>query len=204
MRRRARGGRRPPAEAGISLIEVLIAAAVVAVSLLAHAATTLNGHRLTTADEGRSVAIQATRQFLERMRSDADWAGLFARLRLLEAQARTAGGTNADAALLAPTVYYADYLPPLGITNVKVLVDVPDSVPLLGGLPVVGGTPVLREDASLAPFGLPFDLNGDGVIDSAARDADYRALPIIVTFRYEVPGSAPVRFQVHTWLTGER
>jgi hypothetical protein len=190
--------RKAPAQAGVSLIEILVAATVVAISLLAHAATTLGGHRLTKSDEGRSIAIQATRQFLERMRSDEDWASLYTRMRVLEAQARAQGRDAVDGLLLPPTAYYADYIVPAGISSVGVLVTVPDSAP------VGGGANVLREDAALPEFGLPFDLNGDGVIDAASRNADYRALPVMVTFRYEVAGAPPVSLSVHTWLVGER
>jgi hypothetical protein len=77
-------------------------------------------------------------------------------------------------------------------------VDVPEAAPAGGGLAV------LREDADLPAFGLPFDLNGDGVIDGSARNADYRALPLTVTFRFDTAGAAPVEIAVNTWLTGER
>ena len=53
-------------------------------------------------------------------------------------------------------------------------------------------------------MGLPSDLNGDGKIDSDARDGDYTALPAVIEFRWVPRGEASRHLVFHTWLRGMR
>jgi prepilin-type N-terminal cleavage/methylation domain-containing protein len=187
--------RRTPRERGLSLVEILVAAAIVAIALLSHAATTLAGHRLTVAEENRSVALQFVRDFVERLRSDEDWEGLYSRIDALQ---RTAGGTKEGEGgqLNLVSAYYGDLEVPGALGTVGALVEAP--------VTVVGPSRQLREDASAPAFGLPYDLNGDGVVGSADCSADYRALPVLVTLRWEGAGDVEQSIRVATWLRGER
>ncbi|MHC5012043.1 MAG: hypothetical protein ACYTG6_14040 [Planctomycetota bacterium] len=182
-----------PAERGLGLIEVLIAAAVAALALMAHLGTTLHGHRLSRAQESRSVALETLHQFIERTRADDDWAGLYGRL-----QSKLAAGASG----YPLTAYYSDFPVPGELSQAEVLVEVPQALPV--DAEAGETTMVLREDVSHPALGLPFDLNGDGVIDGEARNADYRALPATFTLRWYSVGGMQQEMRVTTWLKGER
>ncbi len=42
----------------------------------------------------------------------------------------------------------------------------------------------LREDLDLPELGMPRDLNGDGIVDSADHSADYRLLPVLLRLEW--------------------
>jgi len=50
------------------------------------------------------------------------------------------------------------------------------------------GADFLREDVVAPEFGLPADLNGDGVIDAANHAADYQMLPVIIRLEWSTSG----------------
>lgn len=181
--------------AGFSLLEVLVALSILALGLLAHASNSFSGQRLTQSEARRGTAIQTLRRFLERMRSDVAFATLYDRCRTLYDLA-----PQTDPPAHAPARYYADFEVPAELGDVRVLVEVPRSPPANDP----GGDWVLREDVTLAAHGLPFDLDGDGVIDDQPKDGDYRALPVLIHFAWTGVGDAPQRLRVSTWLKGER
>ena len=188
---------------GFSLIEVVVGVAILAIALLGHTASIFSEHRLSKDERARSAALQACEQFMERLRSDDDWVALYARCRVLEAVASKPGGDvhlpDGRRAFL-PQVYYADFVTPQALSSLHVLVDVPQAT--LDGAP--GGPAVLREDWVDAAFGLPQDLNGDGVIDAADHSDDYLILPVVVRFLWTHPGEAPEEMRVSGWLWGNR
>ena len=191
--RRMPGRRR---QRGLGLVEVIIAVAFVAIAILALASTTLAGHRVARTESARGVALQTTRALLERLRSDSDWSGLYARL-----WERVDPALVAEDATWPLTEFYADLEVPAVLGNVRIRVDVPASLPdgASAGSPLT-----LREDVALPEFGLPYDLNGDGAIDSASHSADYRALPLIITLHWDPPGEIPQAMRTTVWLRGER
>jgi hypothetical protein len=140
------------------------------------------------------MALQSVREFVERMRADEDWGTLYARLRVKADAAETTGARG-----FVPTEYYEDFTVPEGLGTVLVLVEVPSSAPSSGT-----GANVLREDAVLPEFGLPFDLNGDGTLDALDHGADYMALPFTVRLRWTPPGEAEQEIAVSTWMGGNQ
>ncbi len=74
------------AQGGFTLLEVLIGGVVLAIGLLAHLSSTIAAHHLNVEQRLRSEALQTARQFIERLRSDEDWEGLYGRLRTLQDQ----------------------------------------------------------------------------------------------------------------------
>lgn len=186
---------------GFTLVDCAIGTSILVVSILGFVATALSGHRLGKRVEERGLAFETLGRFVERVRADPDWAGLYARLRPLSQESladKTLKSTANDASL--PTqkasVYYTDFVPPTALGTVTFLVQVPSRT--------VGGVAALREDEVAPRYGLPRDLNGDGVIDGNARDADYRSLPLIARIRWQHPGEASQEAVLTTWLRGDR
>jgi hypothetical protein len=175
---------------------------VLLIALLGHVSSVLNENRMAREQVARSEALQVVQQLLERLRADEDWAGLYGRLRVLRdaaatvstGQVRLTDGRRA----YDPTTYDPDFVVPEDAPVVSVLVDVPSSVP------DEGGDEILREDVLLPEFGLPRDLNGDGHVYPDAREGDYVALPIVVTFCWQAPGQPAQQMRLATWLRGER
>lgn len=188
-----------PCQGGFSLLEVLIGSVVIAIALLGHMASTFSEYRMARGEQTRSEALHVARQFVERMRSDDDFPGVYDRLRTLQLLADgpgTAGARLEDGRRSwEPHRYYADFVLPEWLADLTVLVDVPfDPANPLD----------LREDLALPRYGLPADLDGDGQVDAASRLADYRALPVVVTFRWQANGEAAHQMRLSTWLRGTR
>jgi len=178
------------------MVEVLLAATFVALAILGLASSTLAGHRFAQAEEARGVALQTTRSFLERLRSDEDWTGLYARLwAKVDPQVVPAGST------WPVTDFYSDFEVPAALGEVRVRVEVPACLPPDAE---AGANPILREDVVQHRFGLPYDLNGDGLLDSEPREGDYRALPVVVELHWQPAGGISQKIRTTAWLRGER
>lgn len=174
------------------MIETFLVVSLMGFALLWHAASTVSGQQLLRAEGTHGVALQTTRAFIERLRTDASWDTLYDRLALeLEGPLPATGHPV--------TIYFGDFVTPPELGTVGVLVEVPRAA-AVGAVP--GDPLVLREDMNASRFGLPFDVNGDGVIDDQPHDDDYKALPVIVRFFWAAPGDAPQVLTVHTYLRG--
>lgn len=184
---------------GFTLIEVLIGTVVIAVALMGHMASTFAEYKLARTEQARSEALHVARQFVERLRSDEDWAGLYARLRELQLKAEqgTTQGERLEDGRVAwpPQTYYPDFVLTDFLSTLVVLVDVPFD-PLEPG--------VLRENLVAPRYGLPADLDGSGTIDGESRLADYRVLPVVLTFRWRPNGDDAHQLRLSTWLRGYR
>jgi hypothetical protein len=178
----------------------MVATAIVMIVILGHVSSTVAQHNLAQSQRARSEILRCAGEFLERLRGEEDWAGLYARLRYLQGNVASSGiadRTLADGRrTYLPATYFPGFVSPPPMT---VLVDVPSSPD------EDTGVLILREDASLPDYLLPADLNGDGVVEASARDADYAFLPVRVTFRWDKPvQGGREQFTVLTWLEGER
>lgn len=186
---------------GFTLIDGVIGTTILVIAILGMVASAFSGRHLSRRVEERGVAFATLGRFVERIRADADWAGLYPRLRALTQESvddKTLASLAVDTDLPTQpaTAYYADFNVPTTLGTVTFLVQVP-----VGS---IGGAPVLRENEVAPRYGLPYDLNGDGVIDGAARDADYRSLPIVARLRWQHPGEATQEVMLSTWLRGDR
>lgn len=186
---------------GYMLIEVLIAAAVLVIAILAHASTVVASHAMNRAAQEQALATSTLGRFVERFRSDSDWVGLYARLKVKSVESASdvslvEMGVDTSLSTYAPTVYYSDFTVPTSLGTVTVLVQVPSMAVLT--------VPALRESALAPRYGLPADLNGDGKIDANPRDTDYRALPVVVRLRWKRAGQAAQEVVLATWLWGEQ
>ena len=192
---------RPVAGArGIALIETLAAMVVLAVGLLAYASTVLRSHRTSTTAEERGLAVLTLGRFVERLRADTDWAGLYARLRPLSRESNAdvnqkSLGPDLSLTTYAPSTYYADFSAPASLGTVTVLVQVPSTT--------VAGVAGLRENATAPRYGLPMDLNGDGATDALTHDSDAAVIPVVVHLRWQKKGRAADEVVVATTLRGD-
>lgn len=191
-----------PAQAGFSVFEVLIGASILAVALLGHTASLFSEQKLSVAERARSAALQAGEQFMERLRSDDDFAGLYGRL--LAIQEPPGGTAPSNHVVLRdatfaypPQVFQPDFVVPTGIESLHVAVRVPAA-------PTAGGPSVFREDLHLANLGLPADVNGDGMIDDQDHADDYRVIPVHVTLRWTTTSAAVEEVSMSSWLWGYR
>jgi hypothetical protein len=122
--------RRPRRAGGFSLIDVVACTAIVTVALLGHAASVIS-HQTAAKEIGdRGLAQMTLQRFVERMREDSDWAGLYGRLRPLSVESTadtdlTHLGPDLKLTTYAPSTYYADFDAPERLGNVTVLVQVP-------------------------------------------------------------------------------
>src|SRR5262245_40233094 len=193
--------RRKRSSGGFTLIDGLIGTSILVISILGLVASAFSGRHLSRSVEERGVAFATLGRFVERIRADPDWTGLYARLRPLSAEStddKTLASLSIDTSLAthAATAWYADFTVPTTLGTVTFLVQVP--------VATVGGVPALRENEVAPRYGLPYDLNGDGVIDGNPRDADYRSLPIVARIRWQRPGTATQEAILSTWLRGDR
>jgi len=177
----SRRPRRRPRD-GFTLIEVTIALVVLVIGVGGALGSISTFAVLEETNRETTVAHLAARRTLEEMRA-ADFDEVFARY----------NADNADdpAGVVSPGASFA--VDGLQATDVD-----PDGVVGRIVFPVDGGG-VLREDLADPGFGLPADLNADGVTDGSDVGASYVALPVRVIVEWR--GRAGNRtFELQTLL----
>lgn len=194
-----RGTRR---QAGFSFIEVVVAGCVLVIAILGHIASVVGQHRTNRVAEEAAVAAETLGRFVERMRADPDWNGLYARLRPLSAESASDTalahvGPDPSLPTHPATAYYTDFVVPSSLGSATFLVQVPR-------VPNPGGQHALRENAVAPRYGLPADLNGDSVVNGGSRANDYLALPVVVRIRWGRGQGDLQELVLPTWLRGER
>jgi prepilin-type N-terminal cleavage/methylation domain-containing protein len=140
---------------GLTLIEILIAMAVVVVALLGATSALYFSDATRESTREKVLAQNAARRVIEQMR-DADFTTLLANY--------STGGTPGD-------TFTVERLNPIAGVPVGQI-----------AFPVVGG--ILREDIVDADWSMPRDLSGDGLVDAAAHNGNYRLLPVRITIRW--------------------
>jgi type II secretory pathway pseudopilin PulG len=156
---------------GFTLVEVCVAATMLAIAISGLLGVMLAGMSLDRVNRESAIAQQAARAALEQLQgvpfgevfaSYNGWAGDDGGLTLA---ARGAGFVVAG---LDPQPGDAD-----GWCG-----------EVLFPTTLVGAAPQLREDVVDDPWGMPRDLNGDGLVDAADHSNDYRLLPVRVRVRW--------------------
>jgi len=142
-------------ESGASLIEILIAMVVVVIALLGATSALYYSDAAREATREKVLAQNAARRVIEQMR-DAPFSTLLANY--------SPGGAPGDTF----TVEKLNAIPGVPVGQVT--------------FPTIGGN--LREDVVDADWAMPRDLSGEGVVDAASHNANYRLLPVRITVRW--------------------
>ncbi len=172
--------------AGFSLVELMLAMAVIAVALASAVGTIAGTAKLSQVDEETLVASQGARAMMECLQA-ADLRDAFALYNEVEVDDPGGAGT-------APGAHFA-------VSGLDPLSDDADGMVGRILLPVAADFPgVLREDLFDPSFGMPRDLDLDRDVDGDDHAADYVVLPIRVQVRWRGPGGARV-LELDTILT---
>lgn len=183
------------------LFEVLLATTILVTGLLAFIASIGSAQKLGRTVEENAVALATCEKLMERLRADTSWGTIYSRLRIRSVESTADTGLTwlkTDRTLMTqlPSAYFSGFTVPASLGTVTVLVQVPRNI--------INGVPGLRENMIAPRYGLPSDLNGDGVIDDKLRDTDYLALPIVIRVRWVRKGRPAQEVVMATWLRGER
>jgi hypothetical protein len=175
--------------AGFAFAELVVVMAVMLVAISVFSSTVVSTARQRNINRENAIAADAARTAIELMRNE-EFDEMYARFNRDPLDDPEGPGT-------APGQLFA--VPGLNL--------LPGSPGGMGGrieLPVVdvsgmGGPFELREDFVDAEMGMPRDLSGDSVVDSADHSSDYVLLPVRVIVEWQgVTGRR--RFQMFTLL----
>jgi len=171
---------------GFTLIEVMIAMTILVVALLGAIGTITAIGALGESNRESTAAYQEARAVIERL-GGVNFDELFATYNLDPNDdpdgAGTADGQNFD------------------VPELDTRVGDPDGFVGQILLPISPGG-ALREDLVDPSFGMPRDLNGDGIVDAADHADDYILLPVRV--RLEWTGKSGQRFVEYASMLGRR
>jgi len=168
--------------AGMTLVEVVIALTVVAVSASIFYRLVLATTDLRSLNRENAIAADAARVVLEDLRAEA-FHELFALYNADPADDPGGNGTAPGATFLVDGLD----LPAGGVAHGTVVlpslvVEVEEEI---DGQVVVVEDWQLREDLDLPDLGLPRDLNGDSMVDGRDHSPDYQLLPVVIRIQWE-------------------
>lgn len=171
----ATAGRRGPAKAGFSMVEVLLGLTVIAIAIVGTVGSITSSAVLGDSNRETTIAYQGAQRMLEEMRAET-FSQVF---RLYNANPADDPGLPGS----APGASFA-------VPGLDVRAD--DADGFVGRIlfPTTAGQ--LIENVVDDDFGLPRDLNGDGEQDGDDRTDDYIILPVRV--RIEWTGLSGERF----------
>lgn len=157
-----------PPRAGLTLLELTLAMAVLSVAIMALLSTVISSLRLQESTRERMKAYNAARALLERMRGEP-FNEIFARYNADPSDDPGGPGTAPGNAFTVPALPAVS-----GGTVGRILFPTDPS----GNL---------REDVDDPAMGMPGgrDLNGDGVIDAVSHGGDYELLPVRVLVEWD-------------------
>jgi prepilin-type N-terminal cleavage/methylation domain-containing protein len=161
--------RRPRADAGFTLIEILMSGAVLAVAACGLSAVLVNSMAASAVNKETAQARAAARQMLEQLQN----------IPVSDVYATFNGITNDDplGEGTAPGGAFVIHTKPAAIQVSNMTGEI-----LFPGDSKSG---VLSEDVKDPALGMPMDLNGDGVIDGENHSSDYLVLPVKIRVRWQ-------------------
>ncbi len=161
--------------AGATIVEVLVAVAVLVVGVLGYSRTLVESAEVEQQNTDTALATAGVQRVAE-MINGTTFEEIFAAF----------NGSDGDDGLVAGTVWGEGFR----VDGLAVRGGDADGFPGIVMFPTVdnGGTLELREDVVDDSLGMPRDLNLDGVIDAADHSLDYRILPVLIRVEWESGG----------------
>lgn len=163
-------------EAGMSIVEIMIAMVVIALALLAMISLMTSSHRVQEDARERSVAYNAARAIIEDMRQRTF-------IEIFDAYKSGASLNRFTVDRVGP--------PPAGDTH-QGRVEFPEKNGLLDESYVDTG------------LGMPKDLNQDGDTADLMSGTEVSILPVRVVIRWQVPGGGEKRLELASLITSKR
>jgi hypothetical protein len=157
----------------MTIVELAVSMCLLVIGALGFVQATVLAFSLARAQREVAVATQAARETLETMRA-AQFDQIFALYN--DSNLDDPGG-----AIAVPGANVA-------VAGLDALAGDADGAALRIRFPTVsvaGLAPHLREDLAAPEFGLPRDLDGDGVIDGTDHAGDYRLLPVVIEIDWQ-------------------
>lgn len=152
---------------GVTLVELVVVVSVLVIALGELSRSLLAVSRLEPANRETSVALQAARSTLERVRA-LPFEELFERLNTDSDDDPDGPGTASGPNFVVP--------------GLDLRADDPDGCAGRIELPILADE--LREDFGDSDLGMPRDLNGDGVVDALDHSSDHDVLPVRIVVEW--------------------
>ena len=171
---------------GLTLLELAFGITLLVIGITSISQLTVGLTRAASMAREIELATGAARTMLERVQAEAFAQG-FRSFNAL-------GSDDPSGANTSPGANFA-------VAGLRAAPDDADGLPGQVLFPTTSAQPgVLREDLVDAELGMPQDLNGDNVIDSADHSTNYTLLPVRVIVRWEGAGGSVGTFELSTML----
>lgn len=167
---------------GVTLVELVVAMAVLSVALMGLMSTILSSSTLQQNTREKAVAYNHARRLLEEMRS-VDFREVYARYN------STTGDNPAGGASPGSVFTVAGLIPPHSGNPVGEII-FPES-----------GPGILSETVNNPSMGMPKDLNRDGDALDTDVSATYKILPVKIVIRWRSVGGADTQIEVDSFIT---
>ena len=196
--------RRANARSGLSLVEIVVALSVLVVAASIFCQTLLSTARMRHLNRENGLAADAARVVLERMRNEP-FLQIYRNHNEDPKDDPGGNGTGPGCFFEVPGLEPLDGLQArVGTISFPTkTVQVQSGGGGKKGAVSIGGTTVtqwhLREDVVDASLGMPRDLNGNNVIDTANHSSDYLVLPVRILIEWKSSSGAR-KFEIVTQL----
>ena len=171
---------------GLTLLEMALSITLLVMGISALSRVTVSLARAGSMARENETATQSARAMLERIQAES-FSQAF----------RSFNATGADDPGGANTAPGANF----AVRGLRALPGDPDGLPGEVLFPSTAGQPAqLREDVVDAHLGMPQDLDGNGVVDSANHATDYKLLPVRVRVRWQSRDGSTGVVELATYL----
>lgn len=157
---------------GLSLLELLIASSLLTIGLIGTLGSITQASQSARTSNERDTAMRAAADKLDEILC-SDFSKLAANYDSSPANDPSGAGTAPGATFTVT-----------GLPLPKVQGTTAHGIVLLPNLNY-GSTIQIREDINIPSLGMPRDLNGDTLIDSADHSSDYKLLPVLVEVQWQ-------------------
>jgi hypothetical protein len=158
----------------MSLIELVIAMAVITIAILGLLSALTSNINLTDSNRELALAINAARSMTETLQDYPTYSQIFSAY----------SGTNAS----------------FDVSELSPITGAPNGKP--GQIVFPGSGGMLLENVTDSNLGMPRSLNGDAVIDGNNHAGDYTILPVTIRIEWQTKTGAR-KYEIHTILVAK-